>query len=83
MLITSVLAPTKNLLKSLPVNCDGVLINEFGLENAIRELQKIRDVNIKIERVYFENFLSNIRANHIVQNQYHISSSLMFQIALG
>ena len=76
------LVPIKKLLKSFPATSDGVRKNEFGREKAMRELQKIRDVNIKIERVCFEIFLFNIRTNHIVQNQHHISSSSVFQIVL-
>ena len=76
------LVPIKKLLKSFPATSDGVSKNEFGREKAMRELQKIRDVNIKIERVYFKIFLFNIRTNHIVQNQDHLSSSSVFQIVL-
>ena len=83
MLIISVLVPRKKLLYSLPAFSPGVLRNDPGLEKPILELQNAVANNIvKIMRVVINRVLLLIEINHIVHNQYHISSSLVFQILL-
>ena len=75
------LTPIKKLLYALPAISPGVRIKEPGLENPILELQNIEENNIGIKIIsLISRILLLILINHIVRNQYHISSSLVCQI---
>ena len=75
------LTPIKKLLYALPTVSPGVRIKDPGLENPILELQNIAENNIETKiRSLINRLLLLILINHIVQNQYHISSSLVCQI---